>query len=53
MLSLAGVSEKLYEKWSVLARMSVSTTQNKAFVKNLLARKLKKMVSTSRKMFSF
>ena len=32
-LSLAGVSGNLYQKWSILARKSVSTTQNKAFVK--------------------
>ena len=31
-LSLEGVHEKIYKKWFVLARKSVFTTRNKAFV---------------------
>ena len=33
-LSLEGVSEKIYIKWFVITRKSVSTTRNEAFVKS-------------------
>ena len=35
--SLAGVSEKIYKKWFVLARNSVSTTRNEAFVEKYVS----------------
>ena len=36
-LSLAGVSEKKHKKWFVLARKSVSTTQNETFVRKYVS----------------
>ena len=59
-LWLAGVSKKIYKKWFVLSRKSVSTTRNEAFVEIYVStvhkncffwqKNLKKMVCISRKM---